>query len=289
MTFWVAGAAVGGAVISGVAANKAAKTGAGATDRASAAQMAMFDTSREDQMPWLQGGRRGINEIGFLLGLDANGFDKSLPSNATAEERAAYNANTRKLKADPRFGSLTRQFGTSDLESDPIYQERLRVGLPEGQNSIMRMMSARGGLESGATLKALSRFNQDYAGNEGGNAFNRFQTNRSNILNPLQSLAGVGQTSASQVGNQAVQTGRDVGSNIMSGGDARASGYVGTANAFTGAIGQGANAYQQNQLMNRMFPSSGGGNFNQSYGNFLSSNSGVMDQGLTPNDLYRGF
>jgi hypothetical protein len=42
-------------------------------------------------------------------------------------------------------------------------------------------------------------------------------------------------------------------------GNIRASGYVGQANALTGALGQGLNYYQNQQMMNRFFPQQGGG------------------------------
>lgn len=253
----MAGATLAGGAMAANASKKAAKTQAKSADKASAIELKMFNQSRKDQEPWRKRGELGLNKISVGLGLSGS-------------------------PKDPFYGSLNRQFGASDLGADPIYQERLRVGLPEGQNNIMGMMSSRGGLESGATMKALARFNQDYAGGEGANAFNRFQVNRSNILNPLQSLSGTGQTSAAQIGNQGSQVARSIGENTMGAGNARASGYVGGANAINSAIGQGVNAYQQNQLMKNM-------QFDNSYGNFLTSNSGVMNQGLTPNDLYRGF
>lgn len=238
-----------GAAISSRASKKAANTQAAAADRASEIELEKFNIAREDQALWRDTGELGLNRISLGLGLSGS-------------------------KKDPFFGSLNRQFGLSDLEADPIYQERLRVGLPEGQNNIMRMMSARGGLESGAMMKALSRFNQDYAGGEGANAFNRFQTNRANVLNPLQSLAGVGQTTAAQLGNQAIQTGQSIGNNIMGAGNARASGYVGGANALTGAIGQGINTWQQNKLIDKMTQP-------VPFNNFLSNNQAVLNQGLT--------
>jgi hypothetical protein len=45
----------------------------------------------------------------------------------------------------------------------------------------------------------------------------------------------------------------------MSGAAARASGYVGQANALTGGLNTGLNYYQNQNLMNRMFPQTGGG------------------------------
>ena len=49
---------------------------------------------------------------------------------------------------------------------------------------------------SGATMKGIQRYGQDMASQEYMNAFNRYQAGRQARLNPLQSLAGVGQTTA---------------------------------------------------------------------------------------------
>jgi hypothetical protein len=46
----------------------------------------------------------------------------------------------------------------------------------------------------------------------------------------------------------------NVGEMMTSGAAARASGYVGQANALTGALNTGLNYYQNQQLMNRMMP-----------------------------------
>jgi hypothetical protein len=40
----------------------------------------------------------------------------------------------------------------------------------------------------------------------------------------------------------------------MGAGNARASGYVGSANAWSNALGQAANTYSQNQMLNRLLP-----------------------------------
>jgi hypothetical protein len=91
------------------------------------------------------------------------------------------------------------------------------------------------------------------------NAFNRYQTNRANQLNPLQSLMGAGQTAAGNVGAAGQAYANNAGDAYMNAGNARASGYVGSANAWSNAIGGAANMYNQNQMLNRFFPQSGGG------------------------------
>ena len=50
-----------------------------------------------------------------------------------------------------------------------------------------------------------------------------------------------------------------MGNNIIGTGNAVAAGQVGSANALNGGISQGISLYQQNQLLNRVYPQGGGG------------------------------
>jgi len=148
-----------------------------------------------------------------------------------------------------------KNFSMSDFQADPGYSFRMSEGL----KGLERSAASRGGLLSGSTLKGVQRFGQDLASQEYTNAFNRYQTERAARLQPLQSLAGVGQTTAQQLGQSGMQTAQNIGETQMSGAAARASGYVGQANALTGALNTGLNYYQGQQMMNRLAPSDGGG------------------------------
>jgi hypothetical protein len=136
-------------------------------------------------------------------------------------------------------------FGMQQFQQDPGYAFRLS----EGMKALERSAAARGGLLSGATMKGLQRYGQDLASQEYGNAFNRYQAERAAALNPLQSLAGMGQTTAAQLGQAGMMAGQNMGQTMMGAGAARASGYVGQANALNQALGTGLNFYQgQNYL-----------------------------------------
>lgn len=215
MTFWVAGAIVGSAVIGGVSSNKAAKTQAQAAQQSTEAQERMFERQVELQEPWRQAGMTALNKLVPLA-------------------------------------TEYTPFGMQQFQQDPGYAFRLSEGL----KALERGAAARGGLISGAALKAAQRYGQEMGSQEYTNAFNRYQAERQAQLNPLQSLAGVGQTSANMLTGAAGQFGQNVASNLQAGAAARASGYVGAANALTGALGTGLNYYQGQQYMNRLFPSS---------------------------------
>jgi hypothetical protein len=130
--------------------------------------------------------------------------------------------------------------------------------MSEGLKALDRTAASRGGMLSGAALRGATRYGQDMASQEYTNAFNRYQTNRANQLNPLQSLMGAGQTAAGNVAGAGQNYATNAGQNYMNAGNARASGYVGSANAWSNAIGNAYNQYNQNQLMDRVFPQGGG-------------------------------
>ena len=139
-------------------------------------------------------------------------------------------------------------FGMNQFNADPGYAFRLS----EGQKALERSAAARGGLISGAALKAATRFGQDMGSQEYTNAFNRYQTERAARLQPLQSLAGVGQTAATTLGQNAGTYGTNVGNLMTSGAAAEAAGRIGSANALTGGLSTYLNYNQGNNLVNAL-------------------------------------
>ena len=142
-----------------------------------------------------------------------------------------------------------QKFGMAQFQQDPGYAFRLA----EGQKALERSAAARGGLISGSALKAAQRYGQEMGSQEYTNAFNRYLREREAQLNPLQSLAGVGQTTAQTMASQAGQYGANVGNlasatgaaqanALMAAGNARASSYGGMARA----AGQGIQGLYDN-------------------------------------------
>ena len=72
--------------------------------------------------------------------------------------------------ADPKLQNLLANFSKADFEEDPGYQYRLE----QGNRGVENSAAAKGSQLSGATLKALARFNQNEASNEYSNVFDRF-------------------------------------------------------------------------------------------------------------------
>jgi HPt (histidine-containing phosphotransfer) domain-containing protein len=177
------------------------------------------------------------------------------------------NPNTPGANVPGGFGSLAQGWDktfssptANDMTIDPGYQFRLNQGLQALQNSA----AARGGLLSGGTAKAINDYAGGSASQEYGNVYNRalqnyntnyntFTNDQSNLFNRLQALAGGGQTTANQLSasgltaaNNAANIGLtsagQIGQQLNNAGAATGSGYVGSANAITGAIGNATNS-----------------------------------------------
>jgi hypothetical protein len=141
-------------------------------------------------------------------------------------------------------------FGMDQFQQDPGYAFRMS----EGMKALERSAAARGGLLSGGMLRGAQRYGQDLASQEYMNAFNRYQAERNARLNPLQSLAGVGQTATNQLGQAGQAMASNVGQALGAAAQARASGYIGGANALSQGLGTYLNYQQGQNYLNARFP-----------------------------------
>ncbi|QDP68076.1 MAG: hypothetical protein Unbinned5081contig1003_8 [Prokaryotic dsDNA virus sp.] len=128
-------------------------------------------------------------------------------------------------------------FSMQDFEQDPGYRFRQE----EGMKGIERGAAAKGSLNSGATLKALARYNQGLASDEYQNAYNRFNndynnsynrynndyntklTNLSNLvnygMNANSALAGQGMNYANTFANNQINLGNAIAANELNKGN----------------------------------------------------------------------
>lgn len=214
---------IAGGIAGAAGAKSAAKAQLEAAKLQAEMQKYIFDKQTELQEPFRQGGISGMDRILTYLGLNKN-------------------------TGDAAFGKYAGDFSMADFQADPGYAFRLSEGL----KTLDRQAAAHGGLISGAALKAATRYGQDMGSQEYMNAFNRYQTNRNAQLNPLQSLMGAGQTATNALTDAAGQYGRSMGEAYANMGNARASGYMGQANALSGALqgigNAGMNYYMMKQL-----------------------------------------
>jgi hypothetical protein len=221
MAIGTAAAILGSAALGAVASRSAAKTQAGAADRAADVQRSQFEQTREDQAPYRQAGYNALAELQRTAG--------NVP--------AAF------------------KFGDYEFKADPSYGFRLA----EGQKALDRQAAARGGFISGGALKAATRFGQEMGSQEYGNAYNRALTSygtdvarENQLYNRQAALAGIGQTATNLVGTAGQNYATNVGNLMTGAGAATAAGQVGMSNALTGGLGTYLNYTQGNALLDAL-------------------------------------
>jgi hypothetical protein len=224
-----AAATVAGGVMSSRASSGAARTQASAARNASIQQEQMAREAIKAQRDTLTAQLENANEssaaqiraqiasldnqiaiyddvLAKQLGVAGETRDKQLETYKPYSEAglAGQNQLMNYLGIGGGGGQGYGQFATAEFTpeafaagQDPGYAFRMREGL----KAVDAQAAARGGLISGAALKASQRFGQDMASQEYQNAFNRFQTTRANTLAPYQQLQGVGLTTAGQMAN----------------------------------------------------------------------------------------
>lgn len=256
----------GSKIIEGVTnwwgAKSAAETQAQAAREAQGQIEGYYNKAKGYQDPYYQQGTKAYQRLGDLIG------------------RGAYDMPAEEFKQQD-----------FNFEADPGYQFRLG----EGQRDIEASASAKGSLLSGATLKALSRYNQGFASQEYANAFNRYGTNRTfaynnfidsynrrsnemgNQYNRLAGMANTGIGAGQTLSSLATGAGEQVAGIIGQRGNAQAAGQMGQANALgsiAGNIGNAALGYGMMQMQ----PTQTLGSLNGGYTSLGNLNGGYTPQ-----------
>lgn len=252
----VAVAIGGAAVIGGATQYASGKSAAKAQGKAANQQVAesqrQYDQTREDYAPWRRAGTSALGKLESVYGLgdgtDWEAFVKADPwreadwranyPDMSMADYGKYNYQydvQRGRKDNPNYAGMDlSQFKTqpgaqfSDFYASPGYQFRLS----EGQKAIERSAAARGGLNSGATMKALERFAQGTASDE----FNRY-------VGGLQSMAGLGQNAQNATTAAGQQSSQNIINAYGNAGNARASSYANTGSAINSGINNVLSAY----------------------------------------------
>lgn len=162
---------------------------------------------------------------------EANALQEKMYNQQRADAEPWRAAGTRAL-GGMENADFQRDFTMGDFQQDPGYAFRMA----EGQKALERSAAARGGLMSGGTLKALSRYGQDFASNEYQNAYTRFNADRDRRFNRLSSLAGMGQNAVAGMSGAAQNYANQAGSNMIGAGNAQAAGRLGQAQAWGGSL-----------------------------------------------------
>lgn len=194
----VATAIIGSAVVGAGASLAGASMQANATKNASKQQMAMYQQTRSDLLPYNTAGKQANNMLMAQL------------PDLTAPINMDY----------------------ATLEKTPGYQFNLTQGLKSVQNSA----AARGLGNSGAALKGAAAYATGLADSTYQNQFNNAMANKQNAYNMLMGQSQLGENAAAQTGAYGTQTATNIGNNTIQGGNALAAGTVGAANALNNGV-----------------------------------------------------
>lgn len=212
----VAGGSIIGSVIQAGAAGHAADLQAQGAQNALTQQQSMYNQTVSNEAPFLQAGQGATSQLSYLLGTSGT------PGNAP-------NGNT----SAGGFGSLNAPF-TADMmkQYSPAYQFQMQ----QGQQGVLNQSAGSQGALSGAALKDLTSFNQNYANTAFNNAFTQYQTQQSNTFNRLAGIAQMGQGAASNQATGGSNYASGIGQSATNIGTAQAGGVMGGANAIAGGI-----------------------------------------------------
>ncbi|NOD65740.1 hypothetical protein [Ruegeria sp. HKCCD6109] len=151
----------------------------------------------------------------------------------------------------PAVNALSFEAGLTDIAPDgyqafefektPGYDFRLNEGLRAVESGV----AARQGLNSGAAMKALTRYGQDY----GANAFN---SERAFHFGQLNNLANIGQSAAAGSANAAATAGQMQTNALGNLGNAQAATSIGVGNALASGLNNGLGVWAYNQNRNAL-------------------------------------
>lgn len=208
---------------------------------------------------------------GALIGADAAKDSARTQSQAAdraiAETRRQYDQNRQDLQFQKNVGNdalknlwtrmqnntLLRDYTLDDFQADPGYQFRQA----EGNRGVENSAAARGMQLSGATLKALSRFNQGLASDEYARAYQRDAQAKEMKYNMLSGLAGMGQAATNTAAGLGAQAAGNISDAYLQAGNAQAAGRVGQAQAWGNAINSTTDYYRLQNLLKSPSGSSG--------------------------------
>lgn len=167
--------------------------------------------------------------------------------NQTRSDNEAYRTAGYGALSDMGNQDFKRDFTVNDFKQDPGYDFRMQ----EGQKALERSAASRGGLQSGGTMKAITQYGQNFASNEYGNAYNRFNADRDRRFGRLSNIAGMGVGAINQTSAAGQNYANNAGNNMMGAANAQGAAGIAQANAWNGTLSgigkAGMDAYSMNQ------------------------------------------
>lgn len=144
-------------------------------------------------------------------------------------------------------GEFRKRFSMDDAKNSEAY----KFALSEGLGALNNSAAARGGLLGTNNQRDNMKYAAGLAGQFQNQAFNQWLSEQQQLLQPLQSLAGQGFTSASQTADTTANA-------MLAAGGARAAGSAGASNAWGNALSGVGNSLIANQdNLKKLFGPSG--------------------------------
>lgn len=256
----IGGGALAGGIISAAGAHSAANAQAGAANSATAAQLQMYNQTRNDQAPWRQAGQTALGAIMGGFGLPGSGTGTTSTGATGGTGNALDRGGSSMVPGAPGasggagdssggvpLGYFSHQFDANDLTANLAPNYGFMLG--QGQGAVTNLANVTGGL-SGNTFKALNDYTQNYASGAYQQAYTNYTANQTNIFNRLASISGLGQTASSNAATGGSTYAGGIAGTMQGAGNAQAAGIVGQANAGSSAIGSIANYYAAQNLAN---------------------------------------
>lgn len=249
-----AGSSVASAKIGSAAAKKAADAQAAAARSGETARTDALAQTRADLMPWKNAGTDALTKLNEMLS------GGRMPTG--------------------EYGA----FDDSKVKFDPGFEARIKAS----QDALESWAASKSSFYSGGTGSKLVKNAQENVSGEYNNAWNRdftkynanrdtFMLNRNNFLNDkadewnrLSQVAGAGQNAAAGLGTATMGTADAIAGSREGAGNAQAAGMVGSANAWTGALGNVSNIFQQSALLQSILGQNGGGNMKNAFDTYGS-------------------
>lgn len=263
------------AVLLGLQRNAGTGGSAGTTGGTPAPTQAQFMTPGGFGPASGGGGETGGVSVGDPLPATPNvaAYQAALAQWQAGQPTAAATTGT----PDAGYGSLVTPFAASDLAADPVYNAGLNWGADQGSKAIGAAALANGSYDSGATLKALTQFGNDYGTTKAQQAYNDFNANQTNTYNRLAGVSGAGQVAANTIADAGSASAGSISNLLTGAGNATAAGIVGGANAYNtaaGGVNSAVNNYQNSTIMNKIFGLNNGSSSGSLYNGFTGLDSG---------------
>ena len=205
-------------------------------------QQRIDDQSRADNEPWRQVGISALGKLAKIYGVSPQSLMPSYQGGTAGNYGGEYSLGDGGVMGNAQGQPTGQSVQTeaydpfADFYASPDYKFRLN----EGQKAIERSAAARGGLRSGATMKALNNYAQGQASSEWNSYVDR-----------LSSLAGVGQSATASNAALGQNFANNMSANYTNAGNARASAYANTGSAINNGVTNVASAYLYNKGFNQ--------------------------------------